>query len=158
MNAEVSLSHMSGTKHLQGPPWQPVHFFPLLSTLGLLLLGLVVVSYETELIDRPLEAASDLLWRNATVRPPVLIVLILIGWAFVVRTCRETRMNVDQVLGGRLQPPGNTLHAALTLLALVLFAHLVHFAANAFPGLSWRPWLSCNLALHVALGVVGLLP
>ena len=64
MNAEVSLSHMSGTKYLQGPPWQPVHFFPLLSTLGLLLLGLVVVSYETELIDRPLEAASDLLWRK----------------------------------------------------------------------------------------------
>ena len=37
----------------------------------------------------------------------------------------------------------------------MLAAHLVHFVASQFPGITWRPWLTCNLALHGVLLVLG---
>jgi len=89
---------------------------------------------------------------------PVLLVLIVLGWAFVVKVARETGLNIDHVLGGRCMPPAHTLYAALTLLCLVLGAHLIHFVASEFPGLTWRPWLTCNIGLHVALLVLGTMP
>ena len=124
-----------------------------------MLLMLLIMQYQTELTDHAVESLfSKLCWRNATVRPPVLLVIIVFGWGFVVRVAREVGMNIDHVLGGRCMAPGHMYRAALVLANIVLFAHLVHFVASEFPGLTWRPWLTCNVALHVAIMLVGVLP
>ena len=152
---------MAGMKQYQyiESPYSFSRLVPLLVTLGILLFAFVVVAFETELHEvESSEVLSRLCWRNATVRPPVLLVLIVAGWALVVRVCREAGLNLDLVLGGRLQPSLASAHAALLLLCVVLTAHLVHFVASEVPGLTWRPWLTCNLALHAALAVLGMMP
>ena len=144
---------------LSEPAWPPLRFTPLLVALGGMLFALMIVAYHTELNDHPAESVlSKLAWRNGTVRPPALLVLIVAGWGVVVRVCRDTRLNVDHVLGGRLQPPAATFHGALFLLCIVVGAHLVHYIASETPGLTWRPWLTCNIALHLVLAFVGLTP
>ena len=148
-----------GGKQYRAHSVEPRTAAPLLVTVVLLLLGLLIVSYQTELSDNTVEGLlSKLMWKNATVRPPVLLVLIIAGWGVVVRVCRNSALNVDHVLGGRLQTPAATYQAALALLCVVLTAHLVHYVASMVPGLSWRPWLTCNLALHVVIALVGTTP
>ena len=44
--------------------------------------------------------AAKMLWKNASFRPPTLLALTVIGWAWVVRVCRGAGMSVDFV-GGR---------------------------------------------------------
>lgn len=95
--------------------------------------------------------ASKLLWKNASVRPPMLLTLTFVGWAGVMRVCRAAGMNVDFVLGGPTAPPAAILHAAFVLLAAVMCAHAVHIYASETPGLTWRPWLTCNLLLHMTV-------
>ena len=151
---------MSGTKQYHHePPYGSHRLLPYLATLLALLLAYVVVAYQTELHEAgSVEMLSRLCWRNATVRPPILLVLIIAGWAVVVRVCRESGLNLDLVLGGRVQPSLASWHAALVLLCVVLTAHLVHFVASEIPGVTWRPWLTCNLALHAVLAVLGTMP
>ena len=101
-----------------------------------LLLAFLIVAFQTELHEvGSVEVLSRLVWHNATVRPPVLLVLIVAGWGVVVRVCRESALNLELVLGGRLQPSLPSWHAALLLLCVVLTAHLVHFSASEIPGL-----------------------
>ena len=35
------------------------------------------------------DLAAKLLWKNATVRPPVMLFFVVAGWAWVVRLCRS---------------------------------------------------------------------
>ena len=152
----MSDGEMSGTKHI----FESVrpNFTPLLVVLVAELLMLLILSYQTELTGTVESLLSRLCWRNATVRPPMLLVIIVFGWGLVVRVARETGLKIDHVLGRRCMSPARTYHAALTLLCLVLGAHLVHFVASEFPGLTWRPWLTCNIALHAAILFLGLAP
>ena len=132
---------------------------PRLFSRSFLLLAFLIVAFQTELHEvGSVEVLSRLVWHNATVRPPVLLVLIVAGWGVVVRVCRESALNLELVLGGRLQPSLASWHAALLLLCVVLTAHLVHFSASEIPGLTWRPWLTCNLALHAVLALLGTMP
>merc|ERR1712070_438449 len=44
--------------------------------------------------------ASELMWKNASVRPPLLLVIVVAGWAAVVLVCRVSALNLEQALGG----------------------------------------------------------
>ena len=91
-------------------------------------------------------------------RPPVLVILIVLGWGGVVRVCRHAALNLEVVLGGKLEPPAATYHAGLVLPCILLCTHLVHLVASEIPGVTWRPWLRCNLMLHGAFFVLGAMP
>lgn len=101
---------------------------------------------------------GKLCWKNATVRPPMLLALMVAGWGWVVKVCERARLDLERVLGGTCQRPAATYHAALIILAVVLASRVAHFVASETGGLTWRPWLCCNLALHLALLALGLLP
>ena len=151
---------MSGTKQFHHEtPFPFRHFVPLIATLAFLVFFYIVVLFVTELHEEGSAGLlSKLCWRNATVRPPVLLVLIVAGWGLVVRVCRDAGLNLDHVLGGRVASPLASYHAALVLLCVVLAAHLIHLIASEIPGLTWRPWLTTNLALHAVLLVLGTVP
>jgi len=102
---------------------------------------------------------ANLLWKNATVRPPILLIAIVAGWAWVVGVCRR-RLGADleHVLGGTLQHHLSTFHAALVLFCVLLSAHLMHFMASNVPGVTWRLWLVANLGLNGIFFILGLLP
>ena len=98
--------HMSGTKQYMQGSWPISRFTPVLGVLSLLVLALVAAIFLTELHEEGASALiSNLCWRNATVRPPVLLVLIVGGWGYVVRVGRGAGLDLDRVLGGRLLPP-----------------------------------------------------
>ena len=124
-----------------------------------LMLALLVIVQHDEIHTPSLYTVlSKLFWKNATVRPPLLIVLVVGGWGWVISVCQAARLEVDHVLGGPVQMPGATYHAALQLLCLLLAAHLLHFWASETPGVTWRPWLVSNCALNVAFFLIGALP
>lgn len=134
-------------------------FRAVLAVLCVLLFGTLIVVYTSELHDNTAwNILSKICWKNATVRPPVLLVLIVAGWGWVVSMCRMASLNLDLVLGGKLQPPETTYHAALVLTCILLASHLVHLAASELHGVTWRPWLRCNLFLHGAFLALGVLP
>jgi len=83
--------------------------------------------------------------------PPVLIVLVVGGWAWVVRVCTRAGMDLERILGGPVQPARQTLHAALLLLCVLLAGKL----ASESGVFTWRPWLTFNLSLHVTLWAHG---
>jgi len=62
------------------------------------------------------------------------------------------------VLGGAVQAPEATYHAALLLFGVLLAAHLFHFWASEVPNVTWRPWLVSNCALNVAFLLLGVMP
>lgn len=97
---------------------------------------------------------AKLLWKNAATRPPVLIVLILLGWSWVVRTCNGKGIELELVLGGPTKPPAMAISCALVLVNIFLSIHLVHLLSSEVPGLTWRPWLLTNALLHVAYVLV----
>lgn len=101
---------------------------------------------------------GKLLWKNATARPPVLLILILVGWSWVVKTCTAAGMELERVLGGPTKPHEMATTCAITLLNVFLGVHLIHFVASEIPGLTWRPWLTSNVLLHLIFMLVGLLP
>lgn len=149
---------MSGLKQYYKHEAYPMsRFFPLLAIFAALCLVFIILLFLTELHEDGAPGIfSKLAWRNATVRPPVLLVVIVFGWGGVVHICRDAGLNLDVVFGGRTLAPAATWHAALVLMCIVFSAHLVHFAASEVPGITWRPWLVCNLALHAVLGLLGL--
>ena len=104
------------------------------------------------------ELGAMLLWKNATVRPPVMLFFVVAGWACVVRLCRSRGMNIDVVLGGRAQPAAATHDAALQLLCMLLVSHLVHLVASETGVLTWRPWFTCNVCLIVCMLALGAMP
>ena len=61
------------------------------------------------------DLAAKLLWKNATVRPPVMLFFVVAGWAWVVRLCRSRGMKIELVLTGTVQPAAATQDAALGL-------------------------------------------
>jgi hypothetical protein len=101
---------------------------------------------------------AKLLWKNAATRPPILIVLILLGWAWVVRTCNTAGMELELVLTGPTKPPAMAVSCALVLFNVFLSIHLLHLLASELPGLEWRPSLVANAALHVVLALVACAP
>jgi len=123
-------------------------------------LGLVLAAWYTSVIHphSTVKLVGKLLWKNASVRPPVLLVLTLLGWAGVIRVCRSAGMPLDLVLGGSVQPAGATLRSACVLLALVVGFRAAHVVASETPGLTWRPWLTTNLSLHLVILLAALLP
>ena len=135
--------------------------FPLLMLLLALASAFVLIGMNSSVHKpHPYNLASLLLWKNASVRPPVMLVLVVAGWAWVVRSCRQRGMHIALVLGGKLQPAASTYQAALTLLNMVLACRLLHLfiAEEAEHPRAARPWLSCNLALLVCIVVLGALP
>jgi len=146
---------MMGSKPRAGGPderaWSLRDFIlPLLAIL--LAVGAMGMVMHSSAIHphSPWKLASKVLWKNASVRPPVLLTITILGWAGVVRVCRGAGMNLDLVLGGPTAAPAVTMHAAFVLLAVVLSAHAAHIYASEAAGLTWRPWLTCNLLLHAA--------
>lgn len=134
-------------------------FWPLLLACAAMVVALLYIATHSELHSSSLwKSVGKVFWKNASVRPPLLLILIIAGWGWVVRVCRSAALNLELVLGGALQPPSATYQSALVLLATLLFARLVHFAASETPGLTWRPWLSCNIMLHLAFIALGLWP
>lgn len=136
-----------------------VRFMPVIAIICLMLLVLFV----NALVSRRFywsvsKVAEELMWKNASVRPPLLLIIIVAGWAGVVWACRTAALNLEVVLGGPVQPPAATLLSALTLLAILLVSHVIHVLVSEIPGLTWRPWLTCNLILHVAFLSLGPLP
>ena len=86
-------------------------------------LALVVIAANSDVHEPSLwKVASKILWTNASTRPPLLLVLAVAGWAWVVQVCRSCGMKIELVLGGPTQPISATYHAALTLLCVVLCA------------------------------------
>jgi len=130
-----------------------------LLALASLVIALLVVTSNSEVHSASaLKIMSKLCWKNATVRPPILVVVIVFGWAWVVRVCRKAGIDLDRCLGGTVQPIRATIHAAVGLLTLLLAVHLAHFVASEHPGLTWRPWLVCNLSLNLGIIILGMLP
>ena len=87
------------------------------------ILALVIVATNSDVHEpSPWKLASRILWTNASTRPPLLLVLAVAGWAWVVQVCRSCGMKIDLVLGGPTQPVSATYHAALTMLCVVLCA------------------------------------
>ena len=150
---------MMGSKaYVRSSMNHPSFVLPLL-LLATLLVALLVVIYNSELHDNSAwNVVSKICWKNATVRPPILVVMVICGWGWVVKVCRSASLNLDFVLGGKLQPVSWTYHAALVLFCVLLGTHLVHFIASEVPGVTWRPWLRCNLFLHGAFFVLLALP
>lgn len=79
------------------------------------------------------EPSSLLLELNASVRPPLLVIVIVAGWAWVVRTCRSSGMSLELVLGGSLMPPAATYYAALTLCGALFAMKLLGIVASELP-------------------------
>ena len=153
------MAKMSGLKQYHEAPFAYRRFVPLFGTLAFLFFIYIITLFVTELHEEGADGLlSKLCWRNATVRPPVLLVLIVGGWGLVVRVCRDAGLNLDHVLGGRVAAPAVSYHAGLLLLCVVLAAHLIHFIASEVPGITWRPWLTVNLGLHAVLLVLGTVP
>ena len=125
-----------------------------------LIIGLLSVAQTSEIHHQPTAwtLLSKIAFKNATVRPPLLIVLVVGGWGWVVSVCHGARLELEQVLGGAAQPPESTYHAAAILLCVLLAAHLVHFLASESPGVTWRPWLVVNCTLNAAFLLLGALP
>ena len=124
-----------------------------------LLIGLLIL-VESSDVHKPSAwtVLSKICWKNATVRPPLLLVLVVAGWGWVVSVCHGARLEIGHVLGGAPQPVKDTYHAALLLLCILLAGHLIHFWASETPGVTWRPWLVSNCALNGVYLVLGLLP
>jgi hypothetical protein len=143
--------------------WSEKDVLPLLIALLLTLTAMLAVATNSRVQDPSLyNLLSIVLWKNATVRPPVMLFFVVAGWAWVVRLCRSRGMNVELVLGGKLQPAAATYHASLSLLCMLLLSHLVHLVASETTvdghGLAWRPWFTCNVMLIVAVLLLGALP
>ena len=130
----MSDTELSGKHALFELSARPASLVPPLAVIGLELLLLMIFSYQTELDQSVESLLSKLFWHNATVRPPILLVLIVIGWGVVVRVSRTSGLNIDHVLGGRCMPPANTYCAALhaALLVLGTMPAPVFFAESRF--------------------------
>jgi len=150
------LGMASIKQHMRNPHES---FVPLIAALLVCLAALLIVTLRSE-VHEPSTSnlVRKLLWKNASTRPPFLIFLTVAGWAWVVRVCRGSALNLEFVLGGAVQRPSATLQAALLLLVLLLVGHLVHIIASETPGLQWRPWLVCNIALHALFALLGVMP
>ncbi|KAJ8605339.1 hypothetical protein CTAYLR_002396 [Chrysophaeum taylorii] len=98
-------------------------------------------------------------WHNATARPPVVLVLVVLGWSIVVDRCRRAGIRLELVLGpGPILPARAIFRSAIILLNSILLSHLVHFVVERRDGPS-RPWyLVCDVLLHVMIICVFLSP
>ena len=102
----------------------------LISTVACV--GLILVAANSDVHEPSLlKATGKLLWVNASTRPPLLLVLAIGGWAWVVQVCRSRGMKIEQVLGGATQPVSATYHGALSLLCVVLCARCAAVATTA---------------------------
>ena len=116
-------------------------FAPLFFVCAALIVTLVYYTYESELHHDPSlwKTAGKVFWKNASVRPPLLLVVIVAGWAWVIRMCRSSALNLELVLKdasgfSAFQSVASTYHAALTMFTLLLLFRLVHFVASEMPG------------------------
>lgn len=100
-------------------------------------------------------------YHNATARPPMLLVIVVVGWAAVVGSCRQAGIKLELVIGPEPTLPARAiLRAALVLLNCVLFAHLTHFVIETMrhPA-EHRPWyLLTDVVLQLGLVALFLWP
>ena len=135
------------------------HFLPGMVVACGAFLALVIIASNSDVHEPSAwKMASKILWTNASTRPPLLLVLAVAGWAWVVQVCNSCGMKIELVLGGPTQPISATYHAALTLLCIVLCARLAYFVASEHEGLHWRPWLTCNVGLLSLVLALGAMP
>lgn len=139
--------------------WSAHDVLPLLVLTLCALIAVVLVATGARMHEPTMyDLAAKLLWKNATVRPPVMLFFVVAGWAWVVRLCRSRGMNIDVVLTGKVQPAAATQDAALKLLCMLLLSHLVHLVASETGVLTWRPWFTCNVCLLLCVLALGAMP
>jgi len=139
--------------------WSAHDVLPLLVLTLCALIAVVLVATGARMHEPTMyDLAAKLLWKNATVRPPVMLFFVVAGWAWVVRLCRSRGMNIDAVLTGKVQPAAATQDAALKLLCMLLLSHLVHLVASETGVLTWRPWFTCNVCLLLCVLALGAMP
>ena len=139
--------------------WSAHAVLPLLVLTLCALIAVVLVATGARMHEPTMyDLAAKLLWKNATVRPPVMLFFVVAGWAWVVRLCRSRGMNLDVVLTGKVQPAAATQDAALKLLCMLLLSHLVHLVASETGVLTWRPWFTCNVCLLLCVLALGAMP
>ena len=86
------MAKMSGLKQYHEAPFAYRRFVPLFGTLAFLFFIYIVTLFVTELHEEGADGLlSKLCWRNATVRPPVLLVLIVGGWGQSLSPGNEQR-------------------------------------------------------------------
>jgi len=132
--------------------------FTIVLLASLIIALLAIVQHSEVHAPTAWSVLSKLAWKNATVRPPLLITLVVGGWGWVISVCQAARLEIDHVLGGSVQTPEATYHAALLLLCVLIGAHLFHFWASETPGITWRPWVVSNCALNATFLMLGALP
>ena len=106
LSTELSPSEEDDKKAPEGL-WTAERVLPLTLVVLVTLIGLVVVGGGSSREGQPPELyrfLGRLLWENATVRPPVMLIFVVAGWAWVVHVCRRCGMNIALVLGGKPQP------------------------------------------------------
>ena len=131
----------------------------LLVCLALFAAIIVVINSHSDVHEHTTwKLLSKLAWKNATVRPPLLIIAMVAGWGWVVSVCEKAGLDLERVLSGQPQAPRDTYHAALVLLAVLLTMRLMHLVASEQAGVVWRPWLTSNVLLHVVFLVLTVLP
>ena len=94
--------------------WSAHDALPLLVLTLCALIAVVLVATGARMHEPTMyDLAAKLLWKNATVRPPVMLFFVVAGWAWVVRLCRSRGMKIELVLTGTVQPAAATQDAAL---------------------------------------------
>ena len=64
-------------------------------------LALVIIASNSDVHEPSAwKMASKILWTNASTRPPLLLVLAIAGWAWVVQVCNSCGMKIELVLQG----------------------------------------------------------
>lgn len=101
-----------------------------LALLGALSLAFATLVLKEASPHDAFEVLSRLFWRTASARPPILLVVILVGWAGVVRAADAAGLRLSRALGEGVLPPRVILRSALGLLDVILLCRLVPFVAQ----------------------------
>ena len=101
-----------------------------LALLGALSLAFATLVLKEASPHDAFEVLSRLFWRTASARPPILLVVILVGWAGVVKAADAAGLRLSRALGEGVLPPRVILRSALGLLDVILLCRLVPFVAQ----------------------------
>ena len=101
-----------------------------LALLGALSIAFATLTLREASPHDAFEVISRLFWRSASARPPILLVVILIGWAGVVHCGQVAGLRLSRALGEGVLSPRIILRSALGLLDVILLCRLVPFVAQ----------------------------
>ncbi len=101
-----------------------------LALLGALSIAFATLTLREASPHDAFEVISRLFWRSASARPPILLVVILVGWAGVVHCGQVAGLRLSRALGEGVLSPRIILRSALGLLDVILLCRLVPFVAQ----------------------------